>query len=231
MEEGRVSGKLRKGSYFLWVMSPLAVARSQRKCWNIVVRKCHDGSKWRHGFLTAWGWSDTSRVSILHMKLIWSLFWSLNNTYISKFYCSAWHLICFPVFLYFLDTISINPKDTRWVGAWWLGLLICGAVNFTASLPFWVLPYSLPKEGENENVKISHLPSQGDHCKIESPAQPQLKFSEAVKGEWLLPKCLHVNSLSLVHSELSMDLHNPQQNARFCSANEGQKWSLSFVVL
>ncbi|NWW40905.1 SO1C1 protein, partial [Panurus biarmicus] len=52
---------------------------------------------------------------------------------------------------------GINPKDTRWVGAWWLGLLICGAVNFIASLPFWFLPYSLPKEGENENLKISHL--------------------------------------------------------------------------
>ncbi|KFQ22517.1 Solute carrier organic anion transporter family member 1C1, partial [Merops nubicus] len=53
-----------------------------------------------------------------------------------------------------IDAISINPKDTRWVGAWWLGLLICGAVNFIASLPFWFLPYSLPKEGENENLKI-----------------------------------------------------------------------------
>ncbi|NXR95591.1 SO1C1 protein, partial [Hypocryptadius cinnamomeus] len=54
-----------------------------------------------------------------------------------------------------IDAISINPKDTRWVGAWWLGLLICGAVNFIASLPFWFLPYSLPKEGENENMKIN----------------------------------------------------------------------------
>ncbi|XP_014111574.1 PREDICTED: solute carrier organic anion transporter family member 1C1 isoform X2 [Pseudopodoces humilis] len=86
-----------------------------------------------------------------------------------------------------IDVISINPKDTRWVGAWWLGLLICGAVNFIASLPFWFLPYSLPKEGENENLKISHLSVQGDHCKIDPPAHPQLKFSEAVKGVILLP--------------------------------------------
>uniref|UniRef100_A0A8C3VA55 Solute carrier organic anion transporter family member n=1 Tax=Catharus ustulatus TaxID=91951 RepID=A0A8C3VA55_CATUS len=80
-----------------------------------------------------------------------------------------------------VDAISINPKDSRWVGAWWLGLLICGTVNFIASLPFWFLPYSLPKEGENENLKISHLSVQGDHCKIDTPAQPQLKFSEAAK--------------------------------------------------
>ncbi|XP_056351216.1 solute carrier organic anion transporter family member 1C1-like isoform X2 [Oenanthe melanoleuca] len=82
---------------------------------------------------------------------------------------------------FYIDAISINPKDSRWVGAWWLGLLICGAVNFIASLPFWFLPYSLPKEGENENLKMSRLSVQGDHCKIDPPAQPELKFSEAVK--------------------------------------------------
>lgn len=87
-------------------------------------------------------------------------------------------------------------------------MLICGAVNLIASLPFWFLPYSLPKEGENEILKISHLPVQGDHCKTDPPTQPQLKFSEAVKGERLLPRCLHVNSFSLVDSELSMDLHD-----------------------
>ncbi|XP_056349801.1 solute carrier organic anion transporter family member 1C1-like isoform X2 [Oenanthe melanoleuca] len=81
---------------------------------------------------------------------------------------------------FYIDAISINPKDSRWVGAWWLGLLICGAVNFIASLPFWFLPYSLPKEGENENLKMSHLSVQDQH-KIDPPAQPQLKFSEAVK--------------------------------------------------
>jgi len=115
----------------------------------------------------------------------------------------------FPVFPHFTDAININPKDTRWVGAWWLGLLICGAVNFIASFPFFFLPYSLIKEGEDENPKkISHLPVQGDHCKTDPPAQPQLKFSEAVKGERLLPKCLHVNSLSGVHFELSTSLQN-----------------------
>ncbi|NXP54325.1 SO1C1 protein, partial [Heliornis fulica] len=78
-----------------------------------------------------------------------------------------------------IDAISINPKDTRWVGAWWLGLLICGAVNFIASLPFWFLPYSLPKEGKHENLKMSQLPVQGDHCKIDPPVQPHIYLSIA----------------------------------------------------
>lgn len=51
-------------------------------------------------------------------------------------------------------------------------------------------------------MKISHLPVQGDHCKTDSPVQPQLDFSEAVKGKTLLLRCLHVNSLGWIHFEL-----------------------------
>ncbi|XP_061300396.1 solute carrier organic anion transporter family member 1C1-like [Pezoporus flaviventris] len=107
-----------------------------------------------------------------------------------------------------VDAITINPKDTRWVGAWWLGLLICGAVNLIASLPFWFLPYSLPKEGENEILKISHLPVQGDHCKADSPAQPQLKFSEAVKGFFPALKKLFGNPVFLVYIFLTILQYN-----------------------
>ncbi|XP_010084961.1 PREDICTED: solute carrier organic anion transporter family member 1C1-like [Pterocles gutturalis] len=107
-----------------------------------------------------------------------------------------------------VDSISINPKDTRWVGAWWLGLLICGAVNFIASLPFWFLPYSLPKEGENENLKIGHLPVQGNNCKIDPPAQPQLKFSEAVKDFFPALKKLFGNPVFLVYIFLTILQYN-----------------------
>ncbi|XP_025891343.1 solute carrier organic anion transporter family member 1C1-like isoform X2 [Nothoprocta perdicaria] len=109
-----------------------------------------------------------------------------------------------------IDAISINPKDTRWVGAWWLGLLICGAVSFIASLPFWFLPYSLPKEGEDENQKISHLSMafQGEHCKIDPPVQPQLKFSEAVKDFLPTLKKLFGNPIFLVYVLLTILQYN-----------------------
>ncbi|XP_074442042.1 solute carrier organic anion transporter family member 1C1-like isoform X1 [Larus michahellis] len=107
-----------------------------------------------------------------------------------------------------IDAVSINPKDTRWVGAWWLGLLICGAVNFIASLPFWFLPYSLTKEGENEKLKISHLPVQGDRCKIDSPVQPQIKFSEAVKDFLPALKKLFGNPVFLVYIFLTILQYN-----------------------
>uniref|UniRef100_A0A8C1R398 Solute carrier organic anion transporter family member n=1 Tax=Cyprinus carpio TaxID=7962 RepID=A0A8C1R398_CYPCA len=52
-----------------------------------------------------------------------------------------------------LDTISINHKDSRWVGAWWLGFLLTGGVMLLAGIPFWFLPKSLPKQGETESEK------------------------------------------------------------------------------
>uniref|UniRef100_A0A8C0GMH9 Solute carrier organic anion transporter family member n=1 Tax=Chelonoidis abingdonii TaxID=106734 RepID=A0A8C0GMH9_CHEAB len=73
-----------------------------------------------------------------------------------------------------LESLTINPKDTRWVGAWWLGLVICGAVSFLASLPFWFLPYSLPKEGDEKNLnKLSE--SSWEKNKLNFLTQPVTK--------------------------------------------------------
>lgn len=51
------------------------------------------------------------------------------------------------------DIITINHKDSRWVGAWWLGFLITGGVMLLAGIPFWFLPRSLLKQGETETEK------------------------------------------------------------------------------
>uniref|UniRef100_A0AAR2L848 Solute carrier organic anion transporter family member n=1 Tax=Pygocentrus nattereri TaxID=42514 RepID=A0AAR2L848_PYGNA len=52
-----------------------------------------------------------------------------------------------------LDTITINHKDSRWVGAWWLGFLLTGAVMLLAGIPFWFLPRSLPKQEKSPDNK------------------------------------------------------------------------------
>ncbi|XP_017679480.1 PREDICTED: solute carrier organic anion transporter family member 1A2 isoform X2 [Lepidothrix coronata] len=46
------------------------------------------------------------------------------------------------------DEITITATDARWVGAWWLGILICALLNLLVGIPFWFLPKSLVKEGE-----------------------------------------------------------------------------------
>ncbi|XP_069618867.1 solute carrier organic anion transporter family member 1B3-like isoform X1 [Ranitomeya imitator] len=39
-----------------------------------------------------------------------------------------------------LDTLTITPQDSRWVGAWWLGFIVAGVVNLMAGIPFCFLP-------------------------------------------------------------------------------------------
>lgn len=53
----------------------------------------------------------------------------------------------------FLEEITITVTDARWVGAWWLGILICASWNLLAAIPFWFLPKSLVKEGESNELE------------------------------------------------------------------------------
>ncbi|XP_008849823.2 solute carrier organic anion transporter family member 1B2-like [Nannospalax galili] len=39
-----------------------------------------------------------------------------------------------------LSTIRITPKDSRWVGAWWLNFLVSGLLSIICSIPFFFLP-------------------------------------------------------------------------------------------
>ncbi|XP_069867757.1 solute carrier organic anion transporter family member 1A2-like [Dipodomys merriami] len=50
------------------------------------------------------------------------------------------------------DDLTIGPTDTRWVGAWWFGFLICAAVNILTAIPFFFLPKTLRKEGLDEEA-------------------------------------------------------------------------------
>lgn len=60
------------------------------------------------------------------------------------------------------DSISINYKDSRWVGAWWLGFIVTGAVILLSSIPFWFLPKSLPKQGQKQS-KSTELATVAEH--------------------------------------------------------------------
>uniref|UniRef100_A0A669CRQ2 Solute carrier organic anion transporter family member n=1 Tax=Oreochromis niloticus TaxID=8128 RepID=A0A669CRQ2_ORENI len=56
-----------------------------------------------------------------------------------------------------METITITPGDARWVGAWWLGYLIAGAITLMSAVPFWFLPKSLPMPVEkSENHSFKH---------------------------------------------------------------------------
>ncbi|XP_036433228.1 solute carrier organic anion transporter family member 1C1-like [Colossoma macropomum] len=44
-----------------------------------------------------------------------------------------------------MESVFITPQDSRWVGAWWLGYLVAGALSLLSALPFWFLPSALPE--------------------------------------------------------------------------------------
>ncbi|XP_060240390.1 solute carrier organic anion transporter family member 1A5-like isoform X2 [Meriones unguiculatus] len=56
------------------------------------------------------------------------------------------------------DDLTITPTDTRWVGAWWIGFLICAGVNILTSIMFFFLPKTLPKEEREKNADENFLP-------------------------------------------------------------------------
>ncbi|KAM6214912.1 solute carrier organic anion transporter family member 1A2 [Rhynchocyon petersi] len=61
------------------------------------------------------------------------------------------------------DDLTITPTDTRWVGAWWFGFLICAGVNVLTAIPFFFLPKTLPKEGVKDNTDIIKADKEEKH--------------------------------------------------------------------
>ncbi|XP_066446833.1 solute carrier organic anion transporter family member 1C1-like isoform X1 [Eleutherodactylus coqui] len=63
-----------------------------------------------------------------------------------------------------LDTVSITPQDTRWVGAWWLGFLVAGTLSLIAGIPFCFLPKTI-KTKETPPSSEGQKPKEAEHHK------------------------------------------------------------------
>lgn len=50
------------------------------------------------------------------------------------------------------ESVTITPKDARWVGAWWIGFLISSGLMFISAFPFWFLPRSPPTPEEDKSI-------------------------------------------------------------------------------
>lgn len=53
------------------------------------------------------------------------------------------------------DKITLQNDDTRWVGAWWMGYLICGGIIFLCTLPLTGYPADMPGAAEIRAKRIS----------------------------------------------------------------------------
>ncbi|XP_061533787.1 solute carrier organic anion transporter family member 3A1 [Phycodurus eques] len=51
-----------------------------------------------------------------------------------------------------IDKLSITPEDPRWIGAWWAGFLLCGALLFCSAIFMFGFPQSLPTKDREEGL-------------------------------------------------------------------------------
>jgi len=60
--------------------------------------------------------------------------------------------------------INLTPKDPQWIGAWWIGYLITGALMFLVAVLILGFPRELPGSAEmrEQAIKEGHLPKK-DH--------------------------------------------------------------------
>uniref|UniRef100_A0A3B4XCN2 Solute carrier organic anion transporter family member n=1 Tax=Seriola lalandi dorsalis TaxID=1841481 RepID=A0A3B4XCN2_SERLL len=66
------------------------------------------------------------------ITLLGPMFGFLLGSYCAKLYVDIGYVD--------MESVTITPKDARWVGAWWMGFLVSSALLLISSIPFWFLP-------------------------------------------------------------------------------------------
>ncbi|KAM8750557.1 solute carrier organic anion transporter family member 3A1 [Acanthopagrus schlegelii] len=87
----------------------------------------------------------------------------------------------------FIDAskLPITPDDPRWIGAWWAGFLLCGALLFCSALFMFGFPQSLPTKereegGDSEQVMLP--PSLSSDYETPKSSNGVVRNHEAANG-------------------------------------------------
>uniref|UniRef100_A0A3B5BA99 Solute carrier organic anion transporter family member n=1 Tax=Stegastes partitus TaxID=144197 RepID=A0A3B5BA99_9TELE len=107
------------------------------------------------------------------ITLLGPMFGFLLGSYCAKLYVDIGYVD--------LESVTITPKDARWVGAWWMGFLVSSGLLLISSIPFWFLPRSLPKQ-EGEEVKPTPARETVDGTEDALNSNHNLKLTEIAKG-------------------------------------------------
>ncbi|XP_028249549.1 solute carrier organic anion transporter family member 1C1 [Parambassis ranga] len=107
------------------------------------------------------------------ITLLGPMFGFLLGSYCAKLYVDIGYVD--------MESVTITPKDARWVGAWWMGFLVSSALLLISSIPFWFLPRSLPKQEGEESKKTSTFDTpEGTEDTVNH--NHNLKLTEIAKG-------------------------------------------------
>uniref|UniRef100_H9G380 Solute carrier organic anion transporter family member n=2 Tax=Anolis carolinensis TaxID=28377 RepID=H9G380_ANOCA len=93
----------------------------------------------------------------------------------------------------FIDTskLDITPDDPRWIGAWWAGFLLCGALLFFSSLPMFGFPQSLTHHPEQTAEAEQAMLPERDYERPPKPSNGVLPGNNAAAVEaGESPSCL-----------------------------------------
>ncbi|XP_057558578.1 solute carrier organic anion transporter family member 1B3 [Hippopotamus amphibius kiboko] len=97
-----------------------------------------------------------------------------------------------------LSTIRITPKDSRWVGAWWLGFLVAGLVSIISSIPFFFLPKNLDKPKKEKKASISLPMKNEEKSQTTHLTKQRQNVTETVAGFFQSLKSILNNPLYVI---------------------------------
>ncbi|CAH1251562.1 SLCO4C1 [Branchiostoma lanceolatum] len=67
------------------------------------------------------------------------------------------------------DGSELTPDDPRWVGAWWMGFVVCAALSWAVSFPLAGYPKELPGAAEINAKKRSEAHQKGGEDIVSTP--------------------------------------------------------------
>ncbi|XP_059182074.1 solute carrier organic anion transporter family member 1C1-like isoform X2 [Centropristis striata] len=107
------------------------------------------------------------------ITLLGPMFGFLLGSYCAKLYVDIGYVD--------IESVTITPKDARWVGAWWMGFMVSSVLLLMSSIPFWFLPRSLPQQ-EGDNGKLSPACETLDGTEDALNNHHNLKLTDIAKG-------------------------------------------------
>ncbi|XP_034719785.1 solute carrier organic anion transporter family member 1C1-like [Etheostoma cragini] len=107
------------------------------------------------------------------ITLLGPMFGFLLGSYCAKLYVDIGYVD--------VESVTITPKDARWVGAWWMGFMVSSALLLISGIPFWFLPHSLLKQ-EGDDSKPSPTLGTLDGTEDATNNTHNLKLTDIAKG-------------------------------------------------
>uniref|UniRef100_F6Z8W3 Solute carrier organic anion transporter family member n=1 Tax=Monodelphis domestica TaxID=13616 RepID=F6Z8W3_MONDO len=101
-----------------------------------------------------------------------------------------------------LSTITIEPTDSRWVGAWWLGFLIAGILSIVSGVPFFFFPKHLKeKRRQSTGPTLLDGSSTNDNRdqKVIFRNPEKTKKPKGLAGFFYSLKCILSNKIYLIY--------------------------------